>query len=135
MSDTDPSTTKLAEPNYDHLLRSNLERVFNERDDAKRSKAVADIFVAEPVMYEPTNVVEGRAAISEMAGKLLEQSGPTFTFVPDGVAVGHHGLGALRWHAGPTGGPVAVTGTDAAELVDGKIARLWVLIDRPPVAQ
>ena len=32
---------------------------------------------------EPTNVVSGRAAISEVADKLLEQFGPTFAFVPE----------------------------------------------------
>ena len=41
---------------FDHLLRSNLERVFNERDEDKRRAAVADLFVDEPTMYEPTNI-------------------------------------------------------------------------------
>jgi hypothetical protein len=123
------STTQ--EPDYDHLLRSNLERVFNERDPAKRETALAELFVAEPVLYEPTTIVEGRAAISEVAGKLLEQFGPDFAFVPAGGAVGHHGFACLRWHAGPKGGPIAVTGTDAAEIKDGRISRLWVLLDPP----
>lgn len=83
-------------------------------------------------MYEPDAVVSGRSAISDVAGKLLEQFGPAFRFMPMGVAVGHHGFGCLRWQAGPDGGPVAVTGTDAAEIVDGRIARLWVLLDPPP---
>ena len=82
-------------------------------------------------MYEPTNVVSGRAAISEVAGKLLEQFGPTFAFVPEGIAVGHHGFGVLPWHAGPKDGPVAVTGADVAEIIEGKIARLWVMQNPP----
>jgi hypothetical protein len=116
------------EPDYNHLLRSNLERVFNERDAGKRAEAIADIFVAEPIMYEPTNIVKGRVAISEVAGNLLEQFGPAFRFQPEGNAVGHHGLGLLSWKAGPADGPVAVTGSDVAEVVDGKIAKLWVLL-------
>ena len=116
---------------YDHLLRSNLERVFNERDDDKRRAAIAELFVEEPVMYEPTNIVRGRADISDVAGKLLAQFGPTFRFVPDGVAVGHHGLAHLAWQAGPEHGPVAVTGADVAEIQGGKIARLWVLLNKP----
>ncbi len=119
------------EPDYDHLLRANLARVFNERDPAAREAALDDLFVAEPVMFEPTGIVRGKAAISEVAGRLLEQFGPDFRFVPEGPAVGHHGLGALRWTAGPEGGPVAVTGTDAAEIADGRIVRLWVLLDPP----
>jgi len=49
--------------------------------------------------------------------------------VPDGVAVGHHGLARLAWHAGPDQGPIAVTGADVAEFEGGKISRLWVLLN------
>ena len=123
--------TQAAAPDYDSLLKANLQRVFNERNAAARDAAIADLFVSNPVMYEPDGVVTGRAAISRVAGELLEKFGPTFVFVPDGTAVGHHGLGYLRWHAGPSSGPVAVTGADVAELADGKIARLWVMLDSP----
>lgn len=116
---------------YDHLLRSNLNRVFNERDPAKRAEAIAELFVEAPVMFEPTNVVQGRAEISRIAGELLQQFGPDFAFVPVGSAVGHHGLAHLPWQAGPKEGPVAVTGADVAEIVDGRIARLWVLLNGP----
>ncbi|WGD31514.1 nuclear transport factor 2 family protein [Ancylobacter sp. WKF20] len=122
-----------AEPDYDQLLRANLERVFNERDDEARARAIDALFAADPVMYEPDNIVEGRAAVSAIAGKLLEQFGPTFRFTATGRAVGHHGLAVLRWEAGPAGGPVAVTGTDAARIVDGRIAELWVLLNAPEV--
>ncbi|HOY78579.1 MAG TPA: nuclear transport factor 2 family protein [Hyphomonadaceae bacterium] len=121
-------------PGQVHLLRANLDRVFNERSSEKRAAAIAELFVDKPVMYEPTNVVEGRAAISAIAGSLLEQFGPTFRFVTEGHAVEHHGFAVQRWTAGPEGGPVAVTGTDAAEIVDGRISKLWVLID-PPQAE
>lgn len=114
---------------FDALLRGNLARVFNERDSARREAAISELFVANPVMYEPDNVVEGRAAISAVAGALLQQFGPDFHFTPVGNAVGHHGMGVLHWEAGPQGGPVAVTGADMAEVVDGRISRLWVLLD------
>ncbi|GLS43784.1 nuclear transport factor 2 family protein [Methylobacterium brachythecii] len=115
---------------YDQLLRANLERIFNERDAAKRTLALAELYDIAPVMYEPTGAVRGQAAISEVAGNLLKQFGPTFRFTADGSAVGHHGLGILRWTAGPDGGPIAVTGADAAKIVGGKIAKLWVLLDQ-----
>ncbi|MGX4804460.1 nuclear transport factor 2 family protein [Bradyrhizobium guangdongense] len=117
------------EPDYDRLLRSNLERVFNERNAARRSAAVAELFGADPVMFEPANVVRGQSAIVDAAGQLLAQFGADFAFVPIGNAVGHHGLARLSWQAGPRIGPVAVTGTDVAEIVDGRIARLWVLLN------
>ncbi len=127
----DATAHEVQEPDYDGLLRSNLRRVFNERDAGKRAAAVAELFVAEPVMFEPDKVVTGRAAIADVAGKLLEQFGPTFGFTPLAPAVGHHGLGVLHWQAGPEGGPIAVTGADAAQIVDGRIARLWVLLNPP----
>lgn len=133
MTDTNQASQGSAEPDYDGLLRANLESVFNERDSGRRAAALNELFVAEPVMFEPANVVQGRAAISAVAGNLLDQFGPTFRFTPTGRAVGHHGLGSLRWEAGPAEGPVAVTGTDVAEVVDGRIARLWVLLN-PPAA-
>ncbi|MBR0926661.1 nuclear transport factor 2 family protein [Bradyrhizobium diazoefficiens] len=114
---------------FDQLLRANLERVFNERDDEQRRTAIAELYVEKPVMYEPTNIVSGRSEISRVAGELLKQFGPTFRFVPDGVAVGHHGLARLAWHAGPDQGPIAVTGADVAEFEGGKISRLWVLLN------
>ncbi|GLH21203.1 hypothetical protein BR1R3_39450 [Pseudomonas atacamensis] len=117
--------------NYDALLRANLQRVFNERDAHKRIAAVQELFADTPTMYEPTGIVTGRAAISEVAGALLDQFGSDFAFVPEGPAVGHHGLGYLRWHAGPSAGPTVVSGVDVAEIKAGKIVRLWVLLDAP----
>ena len=131
MPKTPMTAADTLEPGYDHLLRANLERVFNERDPARRATALDELYVAEPVMYEPTDVVRGRAAIADVAGKLLEQFGPTFRFTPMGTAVGHHGLGSLQWQAGPDGGAVVVTGADVAEVVNGRIARLWVLLTQP----
>ncbi|WP_404336740.1 nuclear transport factor 2 family protein [Sphingomonas sp. MMS12-HWE2-04] len=119
----------MPDTDYDALLHANLNRVFGERDASKRDAAIAELYVAEPVMYEPDKVIEGRAAISKVAGALLEQFGPAFAFTPEGKAVGHHGLATLRWHAGPAGGPVAVTGADVAQIEDGRIARLWVLLN------
>ncbi len=93
MSSTDTTAPGAPEPDFDHLLRANLERVFNERNPVRCVAAL------EPVMYEPTGIVVGRDAISEVAGRLLKQIGPTFAFSAEGEVVGHHGLGYLRWRA------------------------------------
>ncbi|KPG02129.1 hypothetical protein IP86_00600 [Rhodopseudomonas sp. AAP120] len=120
----------MSDIDHDRLLRSNLQRVFNERNPEHRAQALSELYVDDPVMFEPDGVVTGREAISAVAGKLLDQFGANFSFRPDGVALGHHCLGLLRWQAGPDGGPVAVTGSDAAEFSGDRIARLWVLLDR-----
>lgn len=129
MSSIIDPTDQAAPVDFDPLLRANLQRVFNERDAGLRAAAVAELYVAEPIMYEPDAVIEGREAISAVAGKLLDQFGPDFRFSPEADGVGHHGTGALRWHAGTPATPHMVTGMDVAEIVDGRIARLWVLLN------
>ncbi|QAY75850.1 nuclear transport factor 2 family protein [Sphingosinicella sp. BN140058] len=128
MSDAGPTTATATEPDYDHLLRSNLQRVFNERDPARRAAAIAELYAEEPVMYEPDAIIHGRAAIADVAGALLTRFGGDFRFVPEGSALGHHGMASLRWQAGTAGTAPTVTGIDTAEIVDGRIARLWVLL-------
>jgi hypothetical protein len=112
MTDT-PGTDPDVEPDYDALLRANLQLVFNERDPVLRDAAIADLYVADPIMYEPDAIVRGRQAISDIAGKLLENFGPDFTFVPEGKGLGHHGMGTLRWRAGTRGNPTMVLGAVA----------------------
>ncbi|WP_225204457.1 nuclear transport factor 2 family protein [Novosphingobium huizhouense] len=121
----------IAEPDYDRLLRVNLQDVFNQRNARLRAEAVARLYIDNPLMFEPGTIVEGRAAIANVAGQLLDRFGPDFAFVPDGAALGHHGMATLRWHAGTPENPAMVHGFDTAEIVDGRIARLWVLLGMP----
>jgi hypothetical protein len=47
-----------------------------------------------------------------------------------GPAVGHHGLGRLRRRAVDSSGkPLGVTGTDSELVEDGRIAKLYVILD------
>lgn len=123
-------TSDSAEVDYAALLQANLQRVFNERDDELRAAAIAELYVAEPVLFDPRGIVEGQAAIARIAGSLLVDFGPNFAHVVDEVS-GHHGMAILRWHGGVPGEAPLVAGTDVAEIVDGKIARLWVMLRAP----
>jgi hypothetical protein len=117
-----------AEPDYDHFLREDLERVCSERGPTKRNAALDERFTAERVMYGPSGIVTGGVAISQVAGSLPEQFGPDRRFLRDCAAVGHHGLGVLRWRGGSAGGTVTVAGSAPAE-TEEHIGRLWVLLD------
>jgi hypothetical protein len=122
-SDAEKDSEKL---NFDALQRANIQRVFNERNPVRRVAAIEDLYAPEPILYEPVGIVRGREGVAKAAGDLLERFGPQFALVPDGSALGHDGLGVLRWHA--TGGPPGLAGLDIAEVVDGRIHRLWVML-------
>lgn len=114
---------------YDRLMQANLARVFGERDASRRTKAIAELYADDAILYEPDASATGHAAISQAVKALLSSLPPNFVFTAIGPAVGHHGLGRLRWQSGPPNGPVAVTGTDVAHFEEGRIRSLYVFLD------
>ena len=104
--------------------------VFNERHAGKRLRAIAELYAEDAVLYEPPDTAaEGHVAISEAVTILLASLPPNFVFTATGPALGHHGLGRLRWQAGPPNGPAAVNGMDVARFQDGRIHALHVFIE------
>jgi hypothetical protein len=114
---------------YDDLMQANLGRVFGERDASRRTTALAELYADDAILYEPDASATGHAAISQAVEALLSSLPPNFVFTAIGPAVGHHGVGRLRWQAGPPNGPVAVTGTDVARFEGGRIQTLHVFLD------
>jgi hypothetical protein len=117
-------------PDYDAILRGNAEQVFSERDAEARRRALRRFWVQDGVLYEDGHLVTGLDAISQAIGALLDSLPPGMTFAPTGRAVGHHDLARLRWRALDVDGqPLPVSGTDVALFREGKIDRLYVLLD------
>lgn len=116
---------------YDGLLQANLVQVFGQRDAKKRMAAIVELYAPDAVLYEPDAVATGPTAIAEAIDALLISLPPEFIFTANGPAVGHHGLGRLRWQAGPPQGPFAITGTDVVRLEEGRIQSLHVFLDPP----
>lgn len=114
---------------YDRILRTNLARVFNERDADRRLTAIREIYAEDAVLYDPDAVVTGHTAISDTVTALLATLPSDFVFEPTGPAAGHHGAARLHWQSGPRGGPAAVTGTDVALFAGGLIGKLYVFLD------
>jgi len=115
---------------YDGLMQANLARVFGERDASRRAKAIAELYAVDATLYEPPDAsATGHAAISQAVEALLANLPPNFVFTAIGPAVGHHGMGRLRWQSGPPDGPAAVTGTDVAQIEGGRIQTLHVFLD------
>jgi hypothetical protein len=117
---------------YDAILRANAARIFSEVDLEKRSEALSELWAEDGLLIEPDKVLTGREAISGSVGELLRMLPSGTTFSPIGPAVGHHGIGRLRWQAiGSDGSPGPVSGTDIAFIEGGRISRLYVILDPP----
>ena len=114
---------------YQHLMQANLSRVFGERDTERRIAAIRDLYADDAVLYEPDASAQGHAAINQAVEALLSSLPANFAFTEAGPAVGHNGVGRLRWRAGSPDGPVAVTGTDVARFEDGRIQSIYVFLD------
>ena len=115
---------------YDGLMQANLARVFGERDAPRRMQAIAELYADDAILYEPPDAsAKGHAAINQAVQALLTSLPPNFVFTAIGPAVGHHGLGRLRWQSGPPDGPAAVTGMDVARIEGGRIQTLHVFLD------
>ncbi len=116
---------------FDRILRKNLIRVFGERVPEKRRQAIAEIYAKDAVLYEPQGEAHGHVAIDNAVQELLDTLPVNFVFTSNGTGSGHHGVGRLRWLCGPANGPVAVTGTDIAQVSGGLIQALHVILDSP----
>lgn len=114
---------------FQAIMQDNLDRVFNERDAGARGAAIRDLYVDGAVLYQPDNVVTGLDAISAAVEDLHGTFADDFRFVTTLAGLGHHDMGRLRWEGRSPGGPVLVTGTDVATLVDGRISTLHIFLD------
>ena len=123
------SPSEAASQRDEPLLHENLVRVFGERNRERRQAAIAELYAPDAVLYEPDAAAVGHRAINAAVETLLANVPPEFVFSAKGRAIGHHGIARLRWAAGPQNAPVAVTGTDVARVVGGRIYRLYVLLD------
>ena len=96
----------------------------------RRLTALKELWAEDGVLMESEHVVTGWDAVSSSVGSLLKMLPPGTTFEAEGPAAGHHGLGRLRWRAvDASGKPLGVTGTDIAVVEDGRIAKLYVILD------
>ena len=114
---------------YDVLMRANLTAVFGERDAVKRLNAIERLYANDAVLHEPHASARGHAQINDAVSALLSQLPPAFVFTPRSPALGHNGIGVLKWRSGLQDGSAAVTGMDVMHLQDGRIHSLFVFIE------
>ena len=116
---------------YETMMQSNLERVFGQRDPARRIEAIRERYAESAYLHEPTGSVRGHDAINQAVTELLAQMPPNFTFTAIRPALALTHIARLQWRAGPPEGPPVATGTDVALFEDGRIRSLYVFVDQP----
>jgi len=110
------------------LLERMLQEVFNEPDAGRRVSVIAEVFAEDVVFTDPEMTVTGRYDLAVAITALLAQ-GPGYVFSPAGPFRGVGSLGIRAWRLGPPGAEPVLGGVDVIEVVDGRIARLWTMLD------
>jgi hypothetical protein len=113
------------------LLQANLERVFNERDAARRDVAIRDLYAADATLYEQRDSYTGTEAIARAVSHLVASLPPTLRFVPIAAVMENHDLGKLLWKGQLDDGTVIVSGTDIVRVEGDRIQSIHVFIDQP----
>ena len=113
------------------ILQANLDRVFNERDAARRRQAIQELYAADAMLYEPHAVYSGIEAIVGAVAHLIGSLPPTLSFAMVAPVMVNHDLGKLLWRGRLPDGTVVVTGTDIAQVENGRIRSIHVFVDRP----
>jgi hypothetical protein len=111
------------------LSQANLERVFNERDPARRRHAIEELYAADAELYEQQAKYSGTKAIDGAVTHLLESLPPTLVFVLVAPVMQNHDMGKLLWRGQLSDGATIVTGTDVVEIHGGRIRRVHVFVD------
>jgi ketosteroid isomerase-like protein len=81
------------------LMLVNLFAVFNERDEKRRLKAIADNYTEDVIWTDPDGTTHGHEAMNERAQNLLDGT-PDFVFTAAGQIHVSRDLGHLAFNLG-----------------------------------
>src|SRR5438477_13030882 len=113
------------------LLIRNLHDVFGENDPARRRAAIDEIFTEDCAFYEPRGVYRGRGEIDRVPGA-IKATHPDFRYQPiAGTEELGHG-GRIQWVSGRPGEAPAYAGSDFIIVRDGRVAALYLFLDKLP---
>jgi len=118
----------MAVPTAGELLERMVQGVFNEPDPQRRAAVIAEVFAEDAVFVDGERTVTGQHELAATVTELLAQ-GPGFVFRPAGPFRGVGDLGMRPWRLGPAGGEPVLGGLDVVQVTDGRIARLWTMLD------
>ena len=110
------------------LLLDNLFRVFNEHDPERRARTIAANYTEDVVWTDPDGTTQGHQSLNERAQSLVDRL-PDFVFSAAGPVHVSGDLGLLAFNRGMPQQQPSVSGFDVALVRDGRIARLYTLLN------
>lgn len=110
-------------------LLNRIIDVFNERDAAKRSAGIAELFTEDVIFADPEGEVRGRAALEAKVDALLENQPENFVFGEIHAPQTAGDLGIHHWNLGPAGGDPVASGVDIIMAEGNRVSRLWTVLD------
>lgn len=110
------------------LLYRNLQEVFGEGDAARCRAAITELYTEDCLVYVPTGLLVGRAALDQFASD-LRATRPHFAYSPHGEAQALHNGGILAWSSGPSKEAPEYSGLDVVLEGAGQIAALYVFVN------
>ena len=115
------------------LLIRNLHEVFGENEPARRCAVIDEIYTEDGVFYDPSRgVYRGRDEIDRIAGA-IRATHSDFQYQSIAEAEELDNAGRLQWVSGRPGEAPAYAGTDFIIARDGKIAALYLFLDKQPL--
>jgi SnoaL-like domain len=94
-----------------------------EPDAAHRAALIASVWQPDGRLLDPPFDGSGHDGIAALAEAVLAHY-PGHTFRRTSAVDAHHDVARYRWELVAPDGAVAVAGTDVADLVDGRLARV-----------
>jgi hypothetical protein len=112
-----------------NTMQENLDTVWNERDPARRLKAIKRIYSETATLNHVEDQVTGHDAINASVTATQHMLPANFVFTSLRPVIINNSIGRLIWGAGPLGQPSAATGMDIAHFENGKIKSLYVFLE------
>src|SRR5438067_13233740 len=126
------STTQTSAVSYSisTLLIRNLRDVFGENDFFFHDTATTEIYTEDCVFYDPSKgVYRGRDEIDRVAGT-IKATHPDFQYQPIAKPEELGNAGRVQWVSGRPGEAPAYAGTDFIIAREGRIAALYLFLDK-----
>jgi hypothetical protein len=96
---------------------------YAEPDRTRRTELLSQVWAADGELLDPPLEGVGVEAIAELTDAVLAHY-PDHRFTRTTVVDEHHTFARYGWELAGPDGTVAVTGTDVAEIVGGRIVRI-----------